>query len=138
MEKISNTPCFYIFDHHRQLAIRLYRCWCGHHNQLAWDYAGIPEAGVGYVAHGSHVYAINLLNGSQIWRFPNEPVRNSTFDARPPLQGKAKLFSEVMTKNSILYEQIMAAKSGLMMERDQPLLCSPPDNRTDYLRSQHR
>ena len=45
-----------------------------------------PEAGVGYVAHGSHVYAINLLNGSQTWRFPNEPVRNSTFDAPPAIQ----------------------------------------------------
>jgi outer membrane protein assembly factor BamB len=50
-----------------------------------------PEAGVGYVAHGSHVYAINLLNGSQIWRFPNEPVRNSTFDAPPAITGKGEI-----------------------------------------------
>lgn len=49
------------------------------------------EAKMGYVAHGSHVYAINLLNGSQIWRFPNEPVRNSTFDAPPALTSEGGL-----------------------------------------------
>ena len=49
------------------------------------------KAEVGYVAHGSHVYALNLTNGSQIWRFPSEPVKNQTFDASPTLAGEDQL-----------------------------------------------
>lgn len=51
-----------------------------------WPGLTIDEVNqTGYVAHGNHIYAVDLNTGNQKWRFPSEAVKNLGFSA-PPAQ----------------------------------------------------
>jgi outer membrane protein assembly factor BamB len=56
---------------------------------------------IGYVAYGNHVYAVNLTNGTETWRFPAEPVRNLGLSTPPSIGADGSLV--VGGYNHILY-----------------------------------
>jgi outer membrane protein assembly factor BamB len=51
------------------------------------------DGDTGYLAHAQHIYAINLTNGSEKWRFPAEPGRNQAFYAAPILTPDGQLIA---------------------------------------------
>ena len=51
------------------------------------------DGDTGYLAYLQHVYAINLTNGSEKWRFPAEPGRNQSFYAAPILTSDGQLIA---------------------------------------------
>ncbi len=59
------------------------------------------ERETAYVAYAQHVYAINLSNGQERWRFPAEPERNVNFYAAPGLTEDGQLL--VGSYNNQLY-----------------------------------
>jgi len=59
------------------------------------------EAGTAYLAHKTHVYAVNLDNGTQKWRFPVEPDNKITFFAPPALTEDGQLI--VGSYDKVLY-----------------------------------
>jgi outer membrane protein assembly factor BamB len=46
-----------------------------------------------YVAYGSHVYAVNLSDGTQKWRYPEKADPNKTFFAAPALTSDGQLIA---------------------------------------------
>jgi outer membrane protein assembly factor BamB len=50
-----------------------------------------PDGETLYVAHNAHIYAVNLLNGAEKWRYPAEPERNVFFFAPPALTTDGQL-----------------------------------------------
>jgi len=54
-----------------------------------------------YVSFNAHVYALNLTNGTEIWRFPREADNKITFFAEPALTNDGNLV--VGGYNNILY-----------------------------------
>lgn len=53
-----------------------------------------------YLANGSHVYALQLSNGSERWRFPNEADNNQTFYAAPVFDGEGNIYFGSYSQNS--------------------------------------
>lgn len=61
---------------------------------LATSWPGLTvdaEGKTGYVAHGQFVYAINLENGTEQWRYPSEPSNAISFYAPPTLTEDGQL-----------------------------------------------
>lgn len=44
-----------------------------------------------YVAYNTQVYAVDLSNGKEVWRFPDEPDNSVTFFADPELTDDGQL-----------------------------------------------
>ena len=57
--------------------------------------------GLAYLAHGQHVYAIDLVNGSEKWRFPDEGDNKISFFSPPALTSDGQLI--VGGYDNILY-----------------------------------
>jgi outer membrane protein assembly factor BamB len=59
---------------------------------VASSWPGLTVAGeTAYVSFNQYVYAINLSNGSETWRFPAQPIRSATFFAPPALSEEGKI-----------------------------------------------
>jgi outer membrane protein assembly factor BamB len=66
------------------LAISLSACAGGQLAASGWP--GITANGESaYIAFNQHIYAVNLANGLELWRYPAEPDNNITFYAAPSL-----------------------------------------------------
>jgi eukaryotic-like serine/threonine-protein kinase len=69
---------------------------------LATSWPGLTTDGeTVYLSFASHVYALNSSNGSEIWRFPQEPDNKISFYAAPVLGGDGQLI--VGAYNNVLY-----------------------------------
>jgi outer membrane protein assembly factor BamB len=64
------------------LTISLSGCAGGRLAASGWPGLAADEE-TAYVAFNQHVYAVNLTNGLELWRFPGEPDNNITFYAAP-------------------------------------------------------
>ena len=59
---------------------------------VASGWAGITaDEETAYLAYNTHVYAVNLANGTEIWRYPSEPDPSITFYAPPALTEDGQL-----------------------------------------------
>ena len=66
------------------LAISLSACAGGQLAASGWP--GIAANGeTAYIAFNQHIYAVNLTNGLELWRYPTEPDNKITFYAAPSL-----------------------------------------------------
>ena len=84
------------------LGLLLSACAGGRTQTTSWPGLTVdPDGEVGYVASGSQVYAVNLVNGTEKWRFPAESDNNITFYAPPALTDDGQLI--VGGYNSLLY-----------------------------------
>jgi outer membrane protein assembly factor BamB len=54
-----------------------------------------------FIAYNTHVYAVNLTDGSEVWRFPQEPDNQITFYTEPALTTDGQLI--VGSYNNTLY-----------------------------------
>lgn len=61
-------------------------CAAGAGTATSWPgvYAD-PETETVYLAHGPHIYALNMANGTEKWRFPAEKDNKISFFAKPAL-----------------------------------------------------
>ena len=48
-------------------------------------------ADTAYVSYNQYVYAINLANGTENWRFPTQPIRSATFFAPPAVNEESQV-----------------------------------------------
>jgi outer membrane protein assembly factor BamB len=51
----------------------------------------IVDNGTAYIANGPHVYAVNLENGTEKWRYPQKPESTKSFFATPALTPDGQL-----------------------------------------------
>jgi len=61
---------------------------------LASSWPGLtvdPDGTTAYLAYQTHLYAINLANGTEKWRFPAKPDNKVTFYASPALSDDGQL-----------------------------------------------
>lgn len=59
---------------------------------VASGWAGIiADDDTAYLAYNTHVYAVNLTNGTERWRYPQEPDPSITFYSRPALTEDGQL-----------------------------------------------
>ncbi|MEA3350909.1 MAG: PQQ-binding-like beta-propeller repeat protein, partial [Chloroflexota bacterium] len=74
----------------------------GRRRLVASGWAGVTtDAESAYMAYNNHVYAIDLANGNERWRYPAEPDTNITFFAPPALTSDGQLI--VGGYDSVLY-----------------------------------
>ncbi len=72
-------------------AIALSAC-TGGNRVVASGWAGITTDGeTAYLAYNTQVYAVDLANGNERWRYPSEPDPQITFYAPPALTGDGQL-----------------------------------------------
>ncbi len=65
---------------------------CGGNVGTGSSWAGLSaDAENAYVAFGTHVYSINLENGTEKWRYPTEVKAQRTFYAAPTLTADGQL-----------------------------------------------
>ena len=56
------------------------------------SWPGVTVAGeTAFVSYNQNVYAVNLSNGSEDWRFPTQPIRSATFFAPPALDEEGRV-----------------------------------------------
>lgn len=59
---------------------------------VASGWAGITaDEETAYLAYNTHVYAVNLTNGTERWRYPTEPDAGITFYSKPALSEDGQL-----------------------------------------------
>lgn len=84
------------------LGLILSACVGGAGQTTSWPGLTVDLDGeVAYVASGTQVYAVNLVNGTEKWRFPAESDNKITFYAPPALTDDGQLI--VGGYNSLLY-----------------------------------
>jgi len=59
------------------------------------------NGGTAFIAHNTHVYAVDASNGNEVWRFPAEPDNQITFYTEPALTPDEQLI--VGSYNNVLY-----------------------------------
>ncbi len=89
------------------LTISLSACTGG--QALASGWPGIAaDNETAYVAFNTHIYAVNLTNGLELWRYPQEADNNITFYAAPSLTEDGQVIAGGY--DNILYS--LDAKTG--------------------------
>ncbi|MDH3943215.1 MAG: PQQ-binding-like beta-propeller repeat protein [Anaerolineae bacterium] len=74
------------------LALSLFLGGCGTLiNPSSWPGLAVEGESV-YIAYGSHVYALQLSNGAEQWRFPEEAENSLSFYSAPVLDGDGSLY----------------------------------------------
>ncbi len=59
---------------------------------VASSWPGLTVSGeTAYVSFGQYVYAVNLADGSENWRFPAQPIRSATFFAPPAINQEGRV-----------------------------------------------
>lgn len=89
------------------VTITLSACAGGATTASSWPGLTVDE-NYAYVAYQTQVYAVDLINGSERWRFPAEPNNNITFYADPSLSQDGQLI--VGGYDKVLYS--LNAESG--------------------------
>ena len=89
------------------LAILLSACGGGQLAASGWPGISADEE-TAYVAFNQHIYAVNLTNGLEIWRYPTEADNNITFYAAPAITEDGQVI--VGGYNNILYS--LGAENG--------------------------
>jgi outer membrane protein assembly factor BamB len=85
---------------------------CAGGRLMASGWPGIAaDEQTAYIAFNQHVYAINLTNGLEQWRYPTEVEKNVTFYAAPALTGDGQVI--VGGYDNILYG--LNAQNGLVI-----------------------
>ena len=75
---------------------------CSSNATLASSWPGLSiDQETAYLAYNQQVFAINILNGSEIWRYPEKPNAKITFYALPALTSDNQLI--IGGYNNILY-----------------------------------
>ena len=78
---------FFVF-----LALLLSACSGAGRQASSWpDFTVDPNGEVAYLSFGNFVYAVDLKNGTEIWRFPSEKDNKVTFYAAPVLTNDGQL-----------------------------------------------
>lgn len=89
--KMSKKQIFILFS---AVLLSLVLSSCAGGARTAQSWPGItPDVARGqvYLAHGQHVFGIDLTNGAEKWRFPQEGDNNITFFAKPALTDDGQL-----------------------------------------------
>lgn len=61
---------------------------------VANSWPGITVSGETiYFANGPNVFAINLIDGTEQWRFPTQPIRNAFFYAPPAIDEDGRIYA---------------------------------------------
>jgi len=63
------------------------------------------DAETAYLAYNEHLYAINLSNGQEKWRFPRESERNTTFYASPSITDDGHIIVGSYNNNLYMLDQ---------------------------------
>lgn len=100
---MKNKPYFRIITTIILIAIALSACTGGSsRREVASGWAGIAaDEETAYLAYNNHVYAVNLANGNERWRYPSEADATITFYSSPALTEDGQLI--VGGYNHILY-----------------------------------
>ena len=72
------------------IAVTLSACAGGATTATSWPGLTVDD-NYAYVAYNTQVYAVDLVNGSERWRYPAEPDNNITFYADPTLSQDGQL-----------------------------------------------
>lgn len=84
------------------LSVLISACTGGAGAATSWPGLSVDlENELAYVAFGPQVYAVNLANGTEKWRAPEEPNNNTTFFAPPTITPDGQLI--VGSYNNVLY-----------------------------------
>ena len=72
------------------IAVTLSACAGGATQASSWPGLIVDEQ-YAYVAYNTQVYAVDLVNGTEKWRYPGEPDNNITFYSNPSLSESGQL-----------------------------------------------
>ncbi len=75
------------------IAVALASCTGGASRRVvASGWAGVvADEETAYLAYNTHVYAVNMTNGTERWRYPNEPDAAITFYSKPAITEDGQL-----------------------------------------------
>ncbi len=90
------------------IAVTLSACSGGATTASSWPGLTVDDQ-YAYVAYNTQVYAVDLVNGSERWRYPAEPDNNITFYTDPSLSQDGQLI--VGSYDYVLYS--LDAESGV-------------------------
>ena len=90
------------------IAVTLSACSGGAGTATSWPGLAVDDQ-YAYVAYQTQVYAVDLVNGSEKWRYPQEPNNNINFYADPSLSNDGQLI--VGGYDGILYS--LNAETGV-------------------------
>lgn len=79
-------------------------CFGAGASTVVYNWPGLTidtAAQIGYVAQGNHVYAVDLNNGGQKWRYPAEAVKNLGFSAPPAITDDGSLVAGSYDKSIV-------------------------------------
>lgn len=96
-------------------SILLSSCAGGSTTPSSWPGLTV-DGNKGYLAYSTHVYAVNLDTGAQIWRFPEKASNQMTFYAPPAVVDENQLL--VGSYNKVLYS--LAAQTGQEIQNPWP------------------
>ncbi len=97
------------------IAVALSACAGGATQASSWPGLTVDEQ-YAYVAYNTQVYAVDLVNGTEKWRYPGEPDNNITFYSDPSLSEDGQLI--VGGYDGVLYS--LAADTGQMTGGNWP------------------
>jgi outer membrane protein assembly factor BamB len=89
--KITKLPTFLLV---MIIAGSMFLSACGGGAGVTSSWPGLlvdPKTETVYLAYSTHVYAVNLTNGVERWRFPEKPDNKKQFFAPPALTGDSQL-----------------------------------------------
>ncbi|MBK5107982.1 MAG: PQQ-like beta-propeller repeat protein [Anaerolineales bacterium] len=74
------------------IAITLSACAGAANTGTSWPGLTVDEQ-FAYVAHSTQLYAVDLVDGREVWRYPSEPDNSITFYADPELTGDGQVIA---------------------------------------------
>jgi outer membrane protein assembly factor BamB len=82
------------------LAASIFMAGCGTLvNPSSWPGVSVEGETV-YVAYGNHVYALQLTNGTERWRFPEEAAKGKSFYSTPVFDGDGNVYFGSYSQNA--------------------------------------
>ena len=92
------------------IAVTLSACAGGVTTATSWPGLTVDDQ-YAYVAYNTQVYAVDLINGSERWRYPAEPDNKITFYADPSLSQDGQLI--VGGYDFVLYSLIVSSMARI-------------------------
>jgi outer membrane protein assembly factor BamB len=117
--KISLLSLFLIL-----LAAALSACGGSYYGSTSWPGLAANDQLV-FVANNPHIYAVNLVDGTEAWRFPEKASARTTFFADPVLTPDGQLLAASYDKNLYSLDPTNGTQNWVFSGAKDLLIASP-------------